>query len=146
MSFIELKSGVKIVADHITHFNESMNTIAFHLVDGTMIYGTPTNEEFETALYRVLPAAPGFSVIYRYAARGKSYAQTCPVVAWREYPGGVYPISVGYSRDLDDQTGLVLPDGSVIDGDGNLYESVDALIADIDRTEAEMEKLVSEAA
>jgi hypothetical protein len=141
MNMIELKSGGKIVAEHITHFNESMNTVEFHLVDGTMIYGTPTNEDFETALYRVLPATPGFSVIYRYAAHGKSYAQT-----WREYPGGVYPISAGYSRDLDDHTGLVLPDGTVIDGDGNLYESVDALMADIDRTEAEIEKLVPETA
>jgi hypothetical protein len=41
---------------------------------------------------------------------------------------------------------LVLPDGTVIDGDGNLYESVDALMADIDRTEAEIEKLVPETA
>lgn len=144
MNLIELKDGVKIIADNVLHFKEGLHAVEFRMNDGESVIGSPLSDDYEERFYRLIPAIAGYYTVYRYAIKDKSHVKKCPVIAWREYPGGIYPIPLGYSRDLEEHIGYILPGGEVIDCDCNSYESIEALLSESESDEAAIDKFVAE--
>ncbi|WP_435656138.1 hypothetical protein [Brucella pituitosa] len=136
MSFIRLESGVRVNVDHIVSYSKLRNgTARFEMSTEEVIIGEPSNEDFEEVLTPIVSAAAGFYQLIAPINDGKREWSHLPIVAWQVYPTGAYPIVEG-RKEYRDEVGILRPDGTANDHDGNVYSSLSEFQAVVEREDS----------
>jgi len=138
MPFIRLESGVRVNVDSVISYEKQLNgTVRFEMSNNEMIAGKPSNEDFEEVLTTIVSAAAGFYQLIAPINGGKREWSHLPIVAWQIYPTGAYPIVEG-RKVYRDEVGILRPDGTANDHDGNVYSSLSEFQAVVEREDSEM--------
>lgn len=133
MTLIKLANGQSINPAHVVSYEDYHNgSVKFLTTAGEYILGKPVNEDFEEALYPIIPAAAGFYAVYADVKKDMSrHWYRRAIVGWQVAPGGNFPIVQG---DVTGKwaVGYIEPDGTVLDVEGNSYGHLDHLKAAIE--------------
>lgn len=121
MSLIRLDDGNYLNTENLVKFTKLRGDAHKFLdVNGGEHIGTACDPEEK--FWPVIPAAAGYVAIFKDE---EGYQSTKIVIGWRLCPGGNYAITEGF--DCDDAYGysaIRQPDGSVIDFEGNAFETL----------------------
>jgi hypothetical protein len=129
--FIETTLGHLINTDHVAQVGrsrgqpEKARCVMAGNGDTVEVYASSVDEL--VAAQSLIPAQPGFTLLTFYLLGGDEYVERSPVIAWQVDPANGYHKAIGlyWPSDNASMTGVLCPDGRVIDPANTIYDSED---------------------
>jgi len=129
--FMRINDRTQINTDQIVKITLHTDRIIYDLVDDTqevewhMAHWGPVRfEELHMMLAPVVPASPGYFLVYRSGEGQEHYLES--ILAWRVDGVGCHPVGLDLNRTGEYY--VLCPDGRIESSEGSIFDDIEAFL------------------